>query len=205
MTPNPAMTLALQSNFGGAELWREQFHALRQAHAGAAGRAMLVFQPRDSTLVNQWVAGDSDPGGLSMLALESGPPEADQADLDSIDWAAVYERYQHAVHDASEPFGAEHAEVDGALLLDVRRDAMFELATTTLPGAQWRDPGRVAVWTAALPADRSVVVYCVYGHEVGRATAMRLRAAGLNARFLRGGIDGWQAAGQPLAAKADAS
>jgi Fe-Mn family superoxide dismutase len=37
-----------------------------------------------------------------------------------------------------------------------------------------------------------------YGHEVGRSTAMRLRAAGLNARYLRGGIDGWQAAGRPL-------
>jgi Fe-Mn family superoxide dismutase len=29
------------------------------------------------------------------------------------------------------------------------------------------------------------------------ATAMRLRAAGLNARYLRGGLDGWQAAGRP--------
>jgi Fe-Mn family superoxide dismutase len=46
-----------------------------------------------------------------------------------------------------------------------------------------------------------VVVYCVFGHEVGRSTALRLRAAGLNARYLRGGIDGWQAAGRPLANK----
>jgi Fe-Mn family superoxide dismutase len=42
-----------------------------------------------------------------------------------------------------------------------------------------------------------VVVYCVYGHEVGRATAMRLRAAGVNARYLRGGIDGWVSAARP--------
>jgi len=32
---------------------------------------------------------------------------------------------------------------------------------------------------------------------------MRLRAAGVDARFLRGGIDGWQAAGQPIAVKPD--
>ena len=56
-----------------------------------------------------------------------------------------------------------------------------------------------------LPADREVIVYCVYGHEVGRATAMRLRAAGLNARYLRGGIDGWQAAGQALEPKGGTS
>jgi superoxide dismutase, Fe-Mn family len=36
---------------------------------------------------------------------------------------------------------------------------------------------------------------------VCRATAMRLRAAGVDARFLRGGIDAWKSAGRPLAAK----
>jgi Fe-Mn family superoxide dismutase len=41
----------------------------------------------------------------------------------------------------------------------------------------------------------------VYGHEVGRATAMKLRAAGIRARFLRGGFDGWKAAGGPLSKK----
>jgi Fe-Mn family superoxide dismutase len=46
-----------------------------------------------------------------------------------------------------------------------------------------------------------VVVYCVHGHEVSRSTAMQLRAAGLRARFLRGGIEGWQAAGLPLVDK----
>jgi len=29
-----------------------------------------------------------------------------------------------------------------------------------------------------LPDDKANVVYCVYGHEVGRATALRLRAQG---------------------------
>jgi len=48
-------------------------------------------------------------------------------------------------------------------------------------------------------------VYCVYGHEVGRVTAMRLRALGVSARFLEGGIDGWQAAGLPTVAKGAAT
>ncbi|WP_254787183.1 rhodanese-like domain-containing protein [Variovorax sp. OV700] len=74
-------------------------------------------------------------------------------------------------------------------------------ATTTLPGARWFDPAAVDSWAAQLPPDRELVVYCVYGHEVGHSTAMRLRAAGLNARSLRGGIDGWKAAGRPLEAK----
>ena len=73
-----------------------------------------------------------------------------------------------------------------------------------IPGARRRDPASVARWSAELPRDREVIVYCVYGHEVGRATALRLRAAGLKARYLRGGIDGWQAAGRPLTAREDA-
>ena len=86
-------------------------------------------------------------------------------------------------------------------MLDVRRAGVFENATAMIPGARWCDPGTVSAWATELPQDREVVVYCVYGHEVGRATAMRLRAAGLRAPYLRGGIDGWKAAGRPLADK----
>src|SRR5512137_1992454 len=88
-----------------------------------------------------------------------------------------------------------------AVLVDVRRAGVFVQARTTNPGARWCDPAAVGTWSADLPAGREVLVYCVYGHEVSRATATRLRAAGLNARFLRGGIDGWQAAGRALADK----
>ena len=50
-----------------------------------------------------------------------------------------------------------------------------------------------------------IVAYRVCGHEVGRTTAMRLRAAGLNARYLHGGIDAWRAAGKALVAKGNES
>ena len=77
----------------------------------------------------------------------------------------------------------------------------FEKAQALIPGARWHDPATVDAWAREVPRDREVVVYCVYGHEVGRATALRLRAHGIKARFLRGGIDGWQAAGRPLDSK----
>ena len=106
-----------------------------------------------------------------------------------------------AVHAASESFGAAADEIGDALVLDVRRAGVFEQARTMIPGARWCDPAAVSTWATELPTEKDVVVYCVYGHEVGRATAMRLRAAGLNARYLRGGIDGWQAAGRTLVEK----
>jgi Fe-Mn family superoxide dismutase len=175
---------------------------------------LLVFQPREGTLVNQWAADHTHAvaGGVPVLALDMyehachmdyGAARGAYVDafVDSIDWAAVYTRYQRAVHAASESFGAGPDEIGEALLLDVRRAGVFEQARTTIPGARWCDPAAVATWSADLPAGREVLVYCVYGHEVSRATAIRLRAAGLNARFLRGGIDGWQAAGRALADK----
>ena len=128
-----------------------------------------------------------------------------EAFMDNIDWAGVYQRYQHAVHAASDALGVERGALPAdALVLDVRRAGVYEKAVQTIAGAQWRDPAAVAEWAGGLPAGREVVVYCVYGHEVGRATAMRLRAQGVNAKFIVGGIDGWQAAGLPLAEKAAA-
>lgn len=211
VTMEPAMKLALDANFGSVERWREEFIAMGKALGGGSGWVLLVFQPREGTLVNQWAADHTHAvaGGVSILALDMYEHAyqmdygaAAGADVDAfmgnIDWAAVYGRYQRAVHGASEAFGASLDEVGDAVVLDVRRAGLFAQARTMIPGARWCDPALAADWAAELPADRELVVYCVYGHEVGRATAMRLRAAGLNARYLRGGIDGWQAAGRPL-------
>jgi Fe-Mn family superoxide dismutase len=210
----PACKLALDANFGSVERWREEFVAMGKALGGGSGWVLLVFDPRDATLVNQWAADHTHAlaGGVPILALDMyehayhmdyGAAAGVYVDvfMANIDWARVYARYQQAVHAASEPFGATQDEASDALLLDVRRAGVFELAQATLPGARWCDPAAVANWAGELPSDRAVVVYCVYGHEVGRSTAMRLRAAGVNARYLRGGIDGWQAAGRPLVDK----
>ncbi len=210
----PAMGLALKANFGSVERWRAEFVAMGKALGGGSGWVVLTFQPRDATLANVWAADHTHTlaGGVPLLALDMyehayhldyGADAGAYVDafLANIDWAGVYTRYQAAVYAASEPFGSIADEIGGAVVLDARRDQVFADSGVTLPGAEWRDPARVDEWGAIMPADRNVVVYCVYGHEVGRATALRLRALGLNARFLRGGIDGWQAAGRPVAPK----
>jgi Fe-Mn family superoxide dismutase len=213
----PAMELALQASFGSFGRWREEFRAMGQALGGGSGWVLVMFQP-DGTLVNQW-AGDHTQvlaGGIPILALDMyehayhmdfGAAAGSYVDafMKNIAWQSVYERYQQAVHGASEPYGATHDDVAGALVLDVRRAGVFEQATTQLAGAHWQDPAAVEAWAPTLPADREVVVYCVYGHEVGRAMALRLRAAGLRVRFLRGGFDGWQAAGGAIQAKGASS
>lgn len=216
-TMAPAMTLALDASFGSVERWREEFVACARALGGGSGWMLLVFQPHDGTLVNQWAADHTNAlaGGVPILALDLyehayhldyGAAASAYVDacMANLDWAGAYARYQAAVQAASDGCGAEQDDVASALLLDVRRAGVFEGATSMIPGARWRDPAAVGQWAAELPRDRDVVVYCVYGHEVSRATALRLRAAGINARYLRGGFDGWQSAGRPVAAKAGA-
>jgi len=213
-TMTPAMSLALEANFGSFDRWRAEFVAMGKALGGGSGWVLLSFVPRDGSLVNQWAADHTHAlaGGVPILALDMyehsyhmdyGAAAAAYVDafMRNIDWAQVYERYQAAVHAASEPFAASPDALATAHVLDVRRAGMFEQAETVIPGATWRDPAAVAEWARDVPRDKEIVVYCVYGHEVGRATALRLRAQGVSARFLGGGIDAWQAAGRPVDAK----
>lgn len=210
----PAMRLALDASFGSVERWREEFTACAKALGGGSGWMLLVFQPREGALVNQWAADHTHAvaGGVPILALDMyehayhldhGAAAGAYVDafMGNIDWAGVYERYQAAVHAASEPLATDADALQGALVLDVRRHGVFSQAVSMIPGARWRDPATVGAWAAELPAGAPLVVYCVYGHEVGRATALRLRAAGRDARFLRGGIDGWAAAGRAVVEK----
>ncbi len=219
----PAMQLALEANFGSVEGWRDAFLTLARstlpptASLGATpANLLLCFQPQTGALVHQVEDGVgasvavNDHGQVSELLLRLPANTAVLHDPDtfvaSIAWDDVYTRYQHAVHTASVGLGADHAAVAQAAargcLLDVRRAGMFKLATTLIPGAHWHDPVAVATWAQDLPREQDVLVYCIYGHEVGRATALRLRAAGVPAKYLDGGIDGWQKAGLPLADKA---
>ena len=210
----PAFALAFEANFGSVERWREEFVAMGKALAGGSGWVVLTFLPRDGSLVNQWGADHtcSVAGGIPLLALDMyehayhldhGASAAKYVDafMLNIQWARVYARYQAAVESAAEPFALPAEDVGGVPLLDVRRAGVYAEATEIIDGARWRDPARVEAWASELARGERVVVYCVYGHEVGRATALRLRGAGVDARFLRGGFVEWKSAGLPLQAK----
>ena len=87
------------------------------------------------------------------------------------------------------------------ILIDVRRQPRFEESDAVIPGSVRRTHDQVASWQGSLPRDRDVVVYCVHGLEIGRDAAAELRAAGVRARFLAGGFDGWREGGGAVMAK----
>lgn len=108
------------------------------------------------------------------------------------------------MNDTNAAPGATPDEIAGARLFDVRRAAAYAQSDAALAGAEWRDPAQVDAWAAEVAQGsqgRRVIVYCVHGHEVSQNTAARLRAEGIDARHLVGGIEGWRAEGRPIVAK----
>ena len=82
-------------------------------------------------------------------------------------------------------------------LLDVRRAQARAQDGSDIPGAHWRDPAAWLDWKdSCLPAVRPLVLYCAHGHEISQGLVAALRAMGLDARHLQGGISAWKAAGQ---------
>ena len=87
-------------------------------------------------------------------------------------------------------------------IFDVRRTPAFDADSRMLASAQRGAPDDVAGWGRLIPAGQSVVVYCVYGHEVSQGVAAALREARVNARYLEGGITRWAELSLPLFEKA---
>ena len=207
------LAVALARDFGSVEAWRTQFMALAMAMRGGSGWALLAWSARENRLCNHWAADHTNvpAGATAILALDmyehsyhldfgADPKAYVAAVMDNLHWPRISERYVAAVESsthslaiAADAFAAE----PGLMLIDVRRKGAYDAGTHLIEGATWRDPERVDEWAGDL-AGKEVVVYCVFGHEVGQSTAARLRDAGVSARFLAGGIDEWKAAGRPL-------
>ena len=87
------------------------------------------------------------------------------------------------------------------LVIDVRREQFHAASPRMVAGSSWRDPAKIDAWADELPRDRDIIVYCVHGLHVGRNAADKLESRGFAARFLEGGIHGWEAGGGATEAK----
>ena len=84
-------------------------------------------------------------------------------------------------------------EKSDVTVLDVRRRDDRVDVEYPIAGAEWRDPEQIGDWAGELSGHGEIIVYCVHGHNVGSNARDFLCARGLRARFLEGGIEGWQA------------
>jgi Fe-Mn family superoxide dismutase len=210
------LMVGLRRDFGSFERWRAEFVALATALGGGSGWALLSWSDREHRLVNHWAADHAHvlAGATALLALDmyehayhmdfgANAKGYVAAFMDNVNWDGVALRYAAAV-EASTPalaVGADEVQRSSNLKrIDVRRKGAYDAGPDMIDGAVWRDPERVDEWVGEL-SGAEVVVYCVYGHEVGQSTAARLRDAGIAARFLVGGIEAWKTAGRPMQPK----
>jgi Fe-Mn family superoxide dismutase len=130
----------------------------------------------------------------------------------NIDWSAVQGRYEDAIKVApprpleQKQFADVPAisveEVQAIIksgspvqIIDARPRHYTTRAQDIMEGAVWRDPERLEEWIGELDKEQPVVTYCVYGFHIGCETAMTLRKAGFDARYMAGGHYAWKAAG----------
>ena len=214
--PPCGLSVALTRDFGSVDQWRVEFTALAKAMGGGSGWAVLAWSAREGRLVNHWAADHTHllAGATPVLALDMyehayhldfGAKAATYVDafMRNLRWDAVYRRYGAAVAADAMALAASVDALDPSAsnVIDVRRAEDFAAAPDMVAGATWHDPANVDQWSAWVDAAQPLVVYCMKGLDIGRSTALALRARGFDVRYLSGGIDAWRAAGKPLQPK----
>lgn len=224
--PTGPLAAQMTRDFGGVAGWKREFVALGKALAGGSGWVLLTWSPRLGRLINQWAPdhGHCLGDGRPVLALDMyehayhldfGAKAGAYVDafMANLHWERVTARYRQIVSatisppsDDSDSTSVESLRAmlerkQDVLVLDVRLPEDLAAGTDMIPGARYLDPARLDAWANGLPADRPIVVYCVYGFQVSGDAAAILRARGFDARNLSGGIAAWHAIGAPTVAK----
>ena len=226
--PTAPLAEALARDFGSVDRWRAEFVAMGNALGGGSGWVVLVYVPRDGRLVNQYASDHSQsvPGGVPILALDmyehayhidfgANVKAYVDAFMRNIDWLAVQGRYEDAskVEPPRPLVQKEFGDLPGVAVeevkamidsgkavqfIDARPRHYVSRTRDIIEGAVWRDPERVQEWVGELSKSDPVVVFCVYGFHVGCRTAIALRDAGFDAKYMKGGHAAWKAIGGPV-------
>ena len=226
--PTKSMAQTLADDFGSLDRWRAEFKAMGYALGGGSGWVVLTYVPRDGRLINQYASEHSQAvaGGIPILALDMyehayhmdfGANARAYVDtfMRNIDWPALEARYEDA-RKVAPPRPLEQPEFGDApgigveevremiaagkpvQVIDVRPAASVSRSHDIADGIPWRDPEQIQQWMGELSKSEPVVVYCAYGFHVGCKTAIKLREAGFDAKYMDSGHSGWKAIGAPL-------
>ena len=225
------VSAALEEHFGGIAAWRREFVALAHALVGAPGWVVLSYAREERRLYNQIASDHTHAmiDGVPLLALDmyehayhldfgANASAYIDAFMRNIDWSVVSDRLMAACgNDAPtrasrgrddsvpsvsvEELAAGRARGERIQVLDARPRHYFSRSGDMMDGATWRDPDRLDEWSQELSPTEPVAVYCAYGYSVGCDLTARLRERGFDAKYVRGGLAAWYAAGGQRALK----
>jgi Fe-Mn family superoxide dismutase len=197
------------------------------ALGGGSGWVVLSYVPRDGRLINQYASEHSQSiaGGVPILALDMyehayhmdfGANAKAYVDtfMRNLDWPALEARYEDA-QKALPPRPVQQPEFNipgvgveevremmasgqPVQVIDVRPRHFVSRQQEIADGIRWRDPEQLQEWVGELSKAEPVVVYCAYGFHIGCKTAIKLREAGFDAKYMNSGHSGWKAVGAPI-------
>jgi Fe-Mn family superoxide dismutase len=224
-------TQEIAADFSGADAWRREFTAMAQSLASGSGWVMLTYSHRHRQFSNQISTDHTqaavDAAPVLVLDMYEHAYQMDfganaSAYIDTffrnINWEVVLKRIKAAREHRPPPnedpswttnvpslsveeLAAQIADGSGVQVIDARQRNHMSLHPDLMAGAIWRDPDRIEEWIGELAPDKPVAVYCAWGFDVGRNVTKTLMERGFDARFLRGGVSAWYAAGGSRALK----
>jgi Fe-Mn family superoxide dismutase len=223
-----AMSEALARDFGSVQRWRTEFFrdglrarrrfglggsvldaARRPAHQSICERA----QPGDRRAASLWSrstctstpttsisARTRRPTSTRSCAMSTGRPSRAVRGRSKVapPRPLVQDEFRDVPGVGVEEVRAMLAEGKPLQLIDTRPKHFVSRQQDIAEGVTWRDPDRVGEWMGELSKEKPVVVYCAYGFHVGCRTAIALRDAGFDARYMTVGHSGWKAVGAPV-------
>lgn len=224
------VTTALEQHFGSIAAWRREFVALAHALGNASGWVVLTYSRADGRLSNQLATDHThtmiDAVPLLVLDMYEHAYHIDfganasayiDAFMRNINWTTVGDRLLEAratgpvrrrqsdggplASVSVEELAAALAASEPVQVLDARPKHYFSRSVDMMQGATWRDPDRIDEWSKELATDAPVFVYCAYGYAVGCGVTAILRERGFDAKYIRGGLSAWYAAGGERALK----
>jgi rhodanese-related sulfurtransferase len=105
--------------------------------------------------------------------------------------SSILQSNQIPVEQVMRMTGLPHAQ----LIIDVRREAVFSKSNSMIAGSVRRDPAAFDVWRNEVPQGSIAILSCAHGHQISQVLAAQLRAQGVRAVSLAGGIEAYLNAG----------
>ena len=219
-----SVATVIEEHFGSVAEWRREFVGCAESLAGGSGWVVLTCSRRQKRLSNQTATDHTqalvDAAPVLVLDMYEHAYHLDfetnvkayiDAFMRNINWAAVEDRIaavradrplpQEDPSDLGKPslsveeLAAQMAKGQPIQVIDARPRHHISRTVDLMEGATWRDPERLEEWIGELSPDQPVAVYCAYGFHIGCNVAVTLRERGFDARYVRGGISAWYAAG----------
>ena len=196
------------------------------ALGGGSGWVLLTYVPRDGRLINQYASDHSQAvaSGVPILALDmyehayhmdfgANAARLRRYVLRNIDWKAWKSRYEDARRSRRRGPGAagvrrparrQRGGGEGMLeagkpvqVIDARPRHSVTRTQDIIDGAPGATRSGSRNGIGELSKSEPVVVFCVYGFHIGCQTAIALREAGFDAKYMKGGHSAWKAIGAP--------